>query len=230
MIALGGLSIQDDDIMPEKIPSLLTKQELAYGYLRDRIMSGELAPGARIVIDGVAEDLQMSSIPVREALSHLAREGFVRVRPHVGATVAEIPPRAIAEIFALLEATELAGARLGLSAVDESLLAAMGDLCRRMEDTSDIRRWSRLNRAFHEALPRHAGLERIVGTMVRVGEDWQRLCNVNHEAASCQDIRVSNAEHRTFVDLLSAKDFHPVERWIRDHNRLALGRHSKDGC
>ena len=220
--------MDDAEIMPEEIPSLLTKQEMAYRHLRSRIMSGELAPGNRIVIDTVAEALRMSAIPVREALSHLAREGLVYVRPHVGATVAEIPPQAIAEIFALLEATELAGARLGLAAVDESLLASMRNLCDRMERASDIPAWSGFNRAFHEALPRHAALDRIVATMVKVGEDWQRLCNVNHEAASCQDIQVSNREHRTFIELLAAKELDSVERWISAHNQLALGRHRQD--
>ena len=86
----------------------LTKQELAHRHLRKQILEGKAKPGERIIIDSLASELGMSPIPVREAISQLAREGLLTLRPHAGAIVSDIPAEAIEEIFALLESLEIA--------------------------------------------------------------------------------------------------------------------------
>lgn len=59
----------------------LSARERAYRYLQQAIMSGKLAAGSRIVEERIAENLQMSRTPVREALQRLGTEGLlVRVR------------------------------------------------------------------------------------------------------------------------------------------------------
>jgi len=67
-----------------------TKQEYVYQALRGAILRGELAPGQRLVIDQIGRRLQVSAIPIREALQLLQSEGLVLSAPHVGSTVAPI--------------------------------------------------------------------------------------------------------------------------------------------
>ena len=64
-----------------------TKQEFVYRTLRDAIMRCELSPGQRLVIDDLARLLEVSAIPVREAIQTLQSEGLVQTIPHVGASV-----------------------------------------------------------------------------------------------------------------------------------------------
>ena len=54
-----------------------TKQEYVYQSLRSAIMHGELPPGQRLVIDDIARRLEVSAIPIREALQSLQAEGLV---------------------------------------------------------------------------------------------------------------------------------------------------------
>ena len=61
-----------------------TKQEFVYRTLRDAILRCELQPGERLVIDDLARRLNVSIIPVREALQLLQAESLVQVVPHVG--------------------------------------------------------------------------------------------------------------------------------------------------
>jgi len=210
-------------------PRIMTKQAYAHAHLREKIMSGAMRPGERVIIDQVAAALDMSPIPVREAISQLAREGLLDSRAHAGAVVAGIPESAIEEIFAAMEALETAAVRLGRRKADAQLIAELTALCEQMEKTSKMARWATLNRRFHEALPRFAGLERITGMLVKVGEDWERLRRLNFASFQGEDLSRSNREHREFVELLKAGRTRPLEKWIRDHNRHALQRYGMGG-
>ena len=67
-----------------------TKQEFVYRTLREAILRCELQPGERLVIDDLARRLNVSIIPVREALQLLQAESLVQVVPHVGTSVTPV--------------------------------------------------------------------------------------------------------------------------------------------
>jgi DNA-binding GntR family transcriptional regulator len=82
----------------------------AYREVRQRILFGEMPPGAQYLEQELAEMLGMSRTPVREALIRLADERLVEVRPRHGARVLDISIRDIREIYELLaELESLAG-------------------------------------------------------------------------------------------------------------------------
>src|SRR5690242_2676186 len=61
-----------------------------YNLLKEQILSHTLPPGDKINIDQIARDLDVSNIPIREALSRLTADGFVRMVPFKGMFVTEI--------------------------------------------------------------------------------------------------------------------------------------------
>jgi DNA-binding GntR family transcriptional regulator len=65
-----------------------TLAEQAEVAIREAILSGELAPGARLTLEELARAIDISPMPVRDALRKLAQTGFVEYLPHRGATVA----------------------------------------------------------------------------------------------------------------------------------------------
>ncbi len=71
--------------MTSKPPTIKTKQ--AYEFIRAKILDGTFGPGHRIVIDALAQELHISSIPVREAIRQLEADGLVQVIPYSGAVV-----------------------------------------------------------------------------------------------------------------------------------------------
>src|SRR5579872_6774040 len=67
--------------------------------LRDKILSGELREGEQLRQDAIAAEFQISRIPVREALSHLAAEGLINIVANRGAVVSALSPEEIMQMF-----------------------------------------------------------------------------------------------------------------------------------
>jgi DNA-binding GntR family transcriptional regulator len=84
----------------------------AYLRLRERILGGEIAPGTRLVRRTLAEQLDISPIPLTEALIRLETEGLVENEPMVGARVKVWTPAALRADQVLREALECQAARM----------------------------------------------------------------------------------------------------------------------
>lgn len=88
-------------MQPAQSPSTITtdKKALAYEIIKNKIVEGELAPLMDISEEGLQKELGMSRTPVREAIQHLQKEGFVYIYPRKGTIVAEVTEDLIKEIF-----------------------------------------------------------------------------------------------------------------------------------
>src|SRR5215216_8053111 len=89
------------------------KHELAYRMIRERIVAAVYQPGQRLIIDALARDLNMSQVPIREAIRRLQAEGWITYRHNSGPEVANIGLdkwQSTMEVLAVLEgyATALA--------------------------------------------------------------------------------------------------------------------------
>ena len=93
--------------------------EFAATQIREAIIDGAYQPGDRLIENDVAEQLQVSRHPVREALRRLAREGFVEVRANRGAVVTDISAASILEVYEIRAA-------LGALALRHLLLGRKG--------------------------------------------------------------------------------------------------------
>lgn len=200
-----------------------TKQALVYHTLRDAIMQVRLEPGERLVIDDIAKQLDVSPIPVREALQLLQSERLVEHRAHVGAVVAPITPESTREIFALLEAIESATFRVAvehvtpadvthLTALNEALAAVSGD----------HEKWMAANLDFHRACAEIARMPRALDLLTRVSGEWERLRRHCYRHAGTPDSTAAYREHQALIQALGAKDSARLEALVRDHNRNAL--------
>jgi DNA-binding GntR family transcriptional regulator len=67
--------------------------------LRDAILLGEYVPGQNLRLEEIAKRFDVSTTPVREALSDLADEGLVTIFPHRGANVTRLSPEELQEIY-----------------------------------------------------------------------------------------------------------------------------------
>lgn len=78
-----------------------TLVDVAYKQLLEDILVGRLAPGERLPVEQLEEGLQMSRVPVREALRQLAAQGLVELVPHQGARVVGVSREDMREIYQL---------------------------------------------------------------------------------------------------------------------------------
>src|SRR5437763_13191997 len=86
-------------------PSHKTLRDWVFECLRTSIVSGDLAPGQRIVEADLAKQLEVSKSPVREAILQLKQDGLVIDAPKGrGVVVAPLKPSDVREIYAVREA------------------------------------------------------------------------------------------------------------------------------
>lgn len=115
-----------------------TQEELSpirdkvYTYLKEAILRGEYKAGDRLVERVLAEKLNISRTPIREALFRLETQRFVRTVPRKGVVVNEIPQSEILEVFMILASLESLAARLGAQKVNDKIIAQIDQLVAEM--------------------------------------------------------------------------------------------------
>lgn len=201
-----------------------TKQAMVVETLRRGILEGALAPGERLVIDDIAAALQVSPIPVREALRALQQEGLIAMRPHAGAVVAGMDREAIRELFALMESLELVAVRSAVRRIDaEGLerLRGFAATMRRAAQAGDQDAWAAANRAFHRTIVAIAGLPLVAEFTERVFSQWDRLRRLAYREAAF-DHASADVEHDQMLTAFTARNGRALERLVLQHNRGAL--------
>src|SRR5689334_14256979 len=83
-----------------------------YAALRQRILACELAPGERLEVYHIAQQMGVSYTPVKDALRRLLAEGLISIRPRKGTFVSQIHPDSVRDSFELREAIELKACEL----------------------------------------------------------------------------------------------------------------------
>jgi DNA-binding GntR family transcriptional regulator len=201
-----------------------TKQEFVYQTLRRAILSCELQPSERLVIDDVARRLEVSIIPVREALQMLHTEGLVVSVPHVGATVTPVSRESVLDVFSVLEGLEVVATRLVAERGAPESLHQLERLVRAMDDAVPDRpdEWADLNSRFHRGISAAAGLPLLEDMTARVLERWDRLRRYYFNGVLSHRVGQAQQEHREIMAALTARDSPHLETLVRVHNRGAL--------
>jgi len=128
-------------------------------YLRDCILSNALPPDTVLSQVEVADCLEVSRTPVREALRMLMEEGLVKAEPNYRCRVLGFDPRELEALYVSRIANEGIAAVVTVKSMtdaDIKTLAALLRQLRKDEKQHNLRRWLKNHRAFHEMLFRRA--------------------------------------------------------------------------
>src|SRR5690554_4851607 len=144
-----------------------------YDSIYERLMSLEIAPGARMPIDVIARDLDVSQTPVREALSRLEREGLVHKAHLIGYSAApQLGRKQFEDLFNFRLLVEPEGARLAALNMTPEALNHIEEIAADMahgdtpvDRTSRYSRFARTDAHFHDEILRIAGNEVIRSTL-----------------------------------------------------------------
>ena len=133
-----------------------TRTQLVVEILREKILSGEIVAGQPLRQAALADELNVSRIPVREALLQLEGEGLVSFEPHKGASATELNVEQVDELFelrAMIEGNLLATSLLNITdeALDEAaeILSQLDDALGKRNSANTL---SELNSDFHNCL------------------------------------------------------------------------------
>ncbi|GAB2736079.1 GntR family transcriptional regulator [Salinifilum aidingensis] len=183
--------------------------------LRSCIRSGQLPPGTRLIQQHLAAELEVSRIPLREALHALAAEGLVEVHPR-GMTVAELNGDDIAELFDLRRQLEPGLAEdvvRGCRDRDREQLQQLADRMRAQGADADARAAVnyRFHRHIYELADRRLTL-RFVDQLLHLVEPYSRRW-----VRSGHDLQRIDEEHQRMVDALAARDAEALRQVITAH-------------
>jgi DNA-binding GntR family transcriptional regulator len=132
-----------------------TKEEQVADFLREGIISGMFPRGSRLKQAEIAERLQLSITPVREALKLLEAEGYVDGNSYRGACVVPFDATASEEVLELrlmLESRLIRGTADHVTAQDITELRALADEFERAFDAGDRASARGVNYRFHRRL------------------------------------------------------------------------------
>jgi DNA-binding GntR family transcriptional regulator len=199
--------------------------------LRGMIRSGELEMGQRLKQLHVAQRLNASQTPVREAIRTLEQEGWLVSEFGRGTRVRNLTPNAIDELFEMRELLEGFMARKAASILTQDQIASLRELARaadaeEQQDESLEEVSAKHDLAFHLAL---AGM--VENSMVQ--EVYQRLCNLGLllVALSAKYMpRVVSTPHGDLVDAIESRQPDWAEAVARRLLRLARDRARQALC
>jgi DNA-binding GntR family transcriptional regulator len=136
-----------------------TVRSRAANELRDRILTGQLLPGARLDLDEITQEFGISRTPVREALLELSYEGLVAVAPRSRVTVLGITPEDAVDNFAVLAALSGKAAEWATARMAKTDLESLHLLADAVADAGDV---VAANWRFHRSLHRASGSPRLL--------------------------------------------------------------------
>lgn len=199
-------------------PPRQTMREWAYGRLKEGILSGVLAPGTRLVEAKLAEEIQVSRTPIREALHKLELEGLVRPRARRGFVVDQLTREDAEEIMDLRELLECHATRRAARRVDGGTLRRLQDLVRRAEGylaRGDLDSVFRLNTTFHDLINQAAGSRRLSAMIDDLRKHVLRLRTETLRVRG--EGRKSIAGHQRVLDALARRDAEVAARVMAEH-------------
>ncbi len=202
-----------------------TKQEMVYHTLRDAILHGSLEPGQRLVIDEIAQALNISHIPVREAIQILQSEGLVETIPHTGVRVTSVSRDSIIEVFTLMEGLEMVATRTAAGRITASQMNELDLMLAEMDimlQERDFQRWGDFNATFHHTIAAIAEMPLLLEMTDRVLRQWDRVRY--HFFAQVMPYRAEQGqiEHRGILQALRDNNDDLLEQRVKQHNRNAL--------
>jgi DNA-binding GntR family transcriptional regulator len=136
--------------------SRLSLSRRIYSTVRERIILGQDRQGSRLPEQRIGEELDVSRVPLREAVPLLERDGFVHSYPRRGAVVARWDAKAIDDLFDARLSLEVGAARYAARQIArggsmDALNVALKE-AQRMVEASDAYAIARSSTAFHEAV------------------------------------------------------------------------------
>src|ERR1700733_1117580 len=165
--------------MTAAAPRLEPRSETLVDALREAILTGRYAPGARLVQDDLAEAFGVSRIPLREALRRLEGEGLVAISPNPGAIVRPLAPKDVVDLYDLrLSLESLAIRRAAERFADlRAMTKALHAQARRAIAARALPTIFGLDRDFHAELAGAADNSHLVAAL---GGQWSQIMRVMH--------------------------------------------------
>lgn len=230
MNELVSAETYSDDRLPGPVKGINRHPGLAeeaYDAIFAQLMALTIAPGARITVDNLARELNVSQTPIREALGRLEGEGLV-IRTHlIGYSAApQISRRRFEDLYDLRLLLEPEAAARAAQAMDERQLvvlqAVAANMSRRQGGDERLRyaAFARQDAIFHDKILAFAGNELVRRTLAQQHTHFHIFRLLFHARVTEEALD----EHAALLDALAKADGKAAKRAMRRHIELSRDR------
>lgn len=207
-INLSHLDMSEETRLPQR----------AYLAVRHAIRHLQLPPGQTVLERTLADILDMSRTPVREALVRLEVEGWVRLIPRRGFVVAPIVADELQQIYEVVEALDGIAGRLATGRVTPEELHQLELLVEKQEsalENDDLLAWTDLDDQFHNGIVDLAKNPRLRGIMDHQSDQLYRarLYTIQHRPKPTRSIM----EHKAILAVMKAGESEAARTMLQSH-------------
>jgi len=206
-----------------------TLSERAATLVEHDILSGHLAPGARLGIVDLVQRYDIGATPLREGLSRLVSRGLIVGIGQRGFRVAEVSREDLLDITVMRTAVEIEAIRLAITQGDDAweagILSALHQMRRHIERTgNDFREgaedFDRLHKGFHTALLAACGSKRMLAAHSDLYDQAYRYRRVMMRSVDSGKKFVR--AHQLLADRIIARDIPGSQAMLEAHLRSTM--------
>lgn len=199
-----------------KNPKTIRKK--VYDYLREQLLSGEIAPHEHLIEAKIAQEIGTSRTPVREALHNLEMEGLIKSIPRVGYVVKPISEQEVEEICEIRAVIEMLGTRWAVAKACQKVIEELEENIRLSEKeviSEKPKAFVELDARFHEIIAKHSGSQRLLelAQMLRRHMLRYRIESIY----SVDNVLRAIEGHRGILEAIKKADPEEVNQAIQSH-------------
>jgi DNA-binding GntR family transcriptional regulator len=196
-----------------------SRSDYVYDQIRKGLSRGEIKPGQRLLEAELAQQLNVSRTPIRDAIRRLISEGLVIIAPSRGVMVIELSKQQVREIYALREVLEGAAARLAAQFATPEELAVLRQALASSAHIDKPAHYAEFNTVFHQAIHDAAHNRYLASALAQLANSLALLPGTTFEAPG----RLAGAkqEHTAMLDAIESRDQDLAELLARKHIRQA---------
>lgn len=192
--------------------------KIVYNKLREAILSGQFAPGTKLVEQAISSQMQISKTPVREAIRELAQEGLIAFKARHGITVIDFTEKDIEELVTLRAALEVLGIRLvkdDWTQEDTLALSSILDKIVAAEKAQNYSELPNLDIEFHQYIIKRTNNLRLLKAWKDIASQMNVLFRMIRHFEFSEGY--TSASHRELIDAISTLDGDECEKIFRAH-------------
>lgn len=192
-----------------------SRAEFAYDTLKRRILDNQLPPGAMLSEVALAQKLNMSRTPIREALKMLMRDDLVEIRDGVGTFVKSATQKDIEDAYAVRQALEVLAARTAIGAFSSEELDALEARFRSLQVRLEQGETVRVGKLLHDQILQKSGnryAQKATNDLRAVLRRYQYL-----SVRLLSRVEESLTEHLAILDCIRRRDLARLTELLENH-------------
>ena len=197
--------------------------------IREAIRCGKLKPGDRLIEMQLAEEMQISRFPIREALRYLEKEGLVETKPFKGSHVAQFTEKDMEELYSLRSSLEELAVRILIENLDEKKIKELENIIQSMQKASLNGKLDQMiseDLRFHQTICELSGHRKLLEIWRTLESQLQVFLTIEKDFFETAYQYVST--HDPIMQAIKDRDINRAEKAIREHLELSM-RIIRDG-